>query len=233
MKALLVCDTDEPVKNIARFLRPYGFDCIRYHSAIKALDNLEEIAPDAVFISAKDFPRHWKVIVQFIRADADKARTIIILLVGDRFDAAEADKAVHIGVQAVLGERLATAEDERKLIEIFARYRRLEADQQYVEADHIGDHAAFLFTNPENDAIITGKIDGLSLKELRFWPDAPSATAELGIGEVLEQCSLKLDDAVLTPRCRVAKNGDLMILEFISAGKEETEAIERFIAGTR
>ena len=85
MKALLLIESDR-IANIARFyLRPLGFETIRYRNPVKALDNLEEIDPEAVIMSARDFPRHWKAIAQTIRAEKGKDGCVIVLLKGDSF----------------------------------------------------------------------------------------------------------------------------------------------------
>jgi DNA-binding response OmpR family regulator len=51
MIALLVADTDLSVRSIEDTIEPYGFDVVRYRSPVKALDNIDELSPDAVFIS--------------------------------------------------------------------------------------------------------------------------------------------------------------------------------------
>ena len=231
MKAMLIADTDTSVRKITDCISPWGFDIIHYRSALKAIDNIEEIKPDAVFISTSDFPRHWKTIVQFIRADTGKDRTVIILLTGDRFTSDDADKAVYIGVQAIIKETLAEANDEQQILQIFSRYKHVESDYPGFDAT-IAKNAVFLFTNPLNDAIITGKIEGLSAKEICFKPDAPSMTAELVNGEILDQCSLKLNDKILSPKCRIRKNAYMMILELLEITKNDGETITSFISGS-
>ena len=51
---MIIADTDAPVRKITDYLAPWGFDSIRYRSAVKAIDNIEEIGPDAVFITARE-----------------------------------------------------------------------------------------------------------------------------------------------------------------------------------
>lgn len=230
MIAMLVADSDTSAEALSRSLRPYGFDIVRYRSAVKALDNICEIAPDAVFVSAADFPRHWKVISQFIRADTDRDRTIIVLLTGDRFTSDDADKAIHIGVQATIGEAIASAEDRERLIGLFSRYKPSAEPRETFEYRDVAERATFLFTNPINETIITGKIESISRNDMRFRPDAPSATADLATGDILDQCSLKLGDAVIQPRCRVARNGSVIQLCFDGMSAADSGAIDRFIS---
>jgi len=234
MKALLIADSDAAVRNISRYIKPYGFDTIRYRSALKAIENIDEIAPDAVFISTGDFPRHWKTIVQFIRSDTDKDSTVIILLINERFTAEDADKAVHIGVQAIITENLDASNDEHKLKEVFARYRHLGTDETAaVPFERIEERATFLFTNPVNDTIITGKVDSIGMTEIRFKPDAPSSTADLAPGELLDQCSLKLNGKILSPVCMIQKNTNLMVLEFVGLDRKTSQVLSEFISGVQ
>lgn len=230
MKALLVADSDTSVDSLSQILKPYGFDIIRYRSPVKALDNLCEIEPDAVFISTADFPRHWKVISQFIRADTEKDRTIIVLLTDTRFSSEEADKALHIGVQAMIEESVQGSNDRERLAGIFSRYKpTAEPRETYVYHD-VGDRAIFLFTNPITETIITGKVESISRNEMRFRPDAPSATSDLAAGDVLDQCSLKLDGAVIQVKCRVIRSGNVLHLDIDSMSDKDSSILARFIA---
>lgn len=230
MKALLIADSDISVDSLARCIKPYGFDIIRYRSAIKALDNITEIEPDAVFISATDFPRHWKTISQFIRADTEKDKTIIVLLTNERFTDEDADKAMHIGIQAIIDENFRKTDDKERLAKIFGRYKPTAEPREPFIYEDIGERVVFLFTNPVNDTIITGKVEGISRTEIRFRPDAPSATSELVEGDILEQCSLKLDESVIMPRCRIVKNGNVLHLDFDKIREPEAAMLETFIS---
>jgi len=230
MKALLVADTDTSVRMLTDCLKPYGFDIIRYRSAVKALDNIVEIAPDAVFISTADFPRHWKTLAQFIMADSERDKTIVVLLTDSRFTGEDADKAMHIGVHAIIDEKGAKAEDEKRLSGIFSRYKpSADLSGSYVYED-IGERAVFLFTNPINDTIITGKVESLSRSEIRFRPDAPSATSDLAAGDKLEQCSLKLDGSIIAPECRIARNGNVIIFDIARLQEKDKAVLEKFIS---
>lgn len=230
MKALLIADSDISVDSLARCIKPYGFDVIRYRSAVKALDNITEIEPDAVFISTGDFPRHWKTIAQFIRADTEKDKTIVVLLTNERFTGEDADKAVHIGVQAIIDEQCRKVDDQERLTKIFSRYKPTAEPREPFVYEDIGERAVFLFTNPVNDTIITGKVEGLSRTEIRFRPDAPSATSELVAGDILEQCSLKLDASVIMPKCRIVRNGNVIQLDFDDIRETDAAVLESFIS---
>ena len=80
MKALIVLDDKEKLSSISEKLTNAGFDTICYQWLMKALDNLEEISPHLVIISAEDYPRHWKVFVQHIKAHFKDDNTKVFLL---------------------------------------------------------------------------------------------------------------------------------------------------------
>lgn len=227
MIAMLIAETDYPNCAITEYLEPYGFDIVRYRSAVKAIDNLEEIRPKAVIINAADFPRHWKTIVQFVRSDANKDSVIIVLLINDRFSGDDADKATHIGVQAIVNERELGHEDEKRLVQVFARYQRLDVegiDDGVTPAD-----ATFLFTNPVSDAIVTGKIESLSTRRLIFKADSPAMTADLTEGETVALCSLKLGERIISPQCRVRKNGYCLDFDIVESDSSVIDAIADYI----
>ena len=69
MKALLIADDDDVIKKIQTALSDDGFDVITYRWLLKALDNIEEISPEAIIVSASSYPRHWKILAQFAKSE--------------------------------------------------------------------------------------------------------------------------------------------------------------------
>ena len=78
MKALIVLDDKEKLASLSSKLTNAGFDTICYQWLMKALDNLEEISPHLVLISAEDYPRHWKVFVQHIKLHNDETKVFLL-----------------------------------------------------------------------------------------------------------------------------------------------------------
>lgn len=212
MIALLIADSEDYISPLSTLLEGWAFDVIRYRSAIKALDNLEEISPDAVIISAKDFPRHWKALVQYIRSDSSRSETVIALVVNERFSSEEADKASFIGVQAIIREDIES--DKDKLLDIFSRYRYVGKAPSRRVFEITREQTEFLFTNPKSGVIITGRLDSIDTQSLVFKCDCPSETSDLVIGDLIDRCSLKIQEKFFTPRCTVTKNGSLIELSF-------------------
>ena len=225
MIALLISDTDTFVDRLEQIVAPCGFDIIRYRSAVKALDNIEEIRPHAVFISTADFPRHWKTIVQYIRSDTARDETVIVLLINDRFSNDEADKAIHIGVQAMIREDGTGSGDDKHPGPVFPLPVCGRHPERTTHQQDQGQNE-FLFTNPLNDTIITGKVENLLDDEICFKPDAPGAVADLSEGEPIADCTLKIGEKVFSLDCQVKKAGPMMILGVSGNREELASAIE-------
>ena len=226
MIALLISDMDTFVETLEETVSAYGINLIRYRSAVKALDNLEEINPDIVFICTGDFPRHWKTLVQYIRSDTSRDETVIILLINDRFTEVDADKALYIGVQAMIRDDFSDPMDKKTLLEIFSRYQFVGSFTNERIITVIRKKTTFMFTNPINDTIITGRVEYITPEEIRFKPDTPSAASELVEGELIDSCTLKIDETVFSPSCRVKKNGPVMIVRIEAENEKLTNAIK-------
>lgn len=102
MKALLILDDDEALSALDSFLRAHRFDTIMYRWFLKALDNLEEVAPDLIIISVKDYPRHWKTLAGFIKSGIAGKECGIILFSPHELSSDEKEKARALGVAGIL-----------------------------------------------------------------------------------------------------------------------------------
>ena len=189
MKALLLVESDH-IADIARFyLRPLGFETIRYRNPVKTIDNLEEISPDAIVVSARDFPRHWKVLAQAVRAEKDKDECVIILLKGEVFPLEEAAKAAHIGVNGVVKDNLDDRREQIRFQQLLKRYMVVDEDRS---ADRITpsawDRLDFMFAHPVSLSPISGKLEAISPVGLSFVADIPDMVSDLVTGDLLEDC---------------------------------------------
>lgn len=101
MKALLVSDDSLAVENISRVLEIAGYDVIVYKWLLKALDNIEEIAPHLIIISTKDYPRHWKTLTQFAKTNMQFYKPQIILYAEGGLSEEDEKKAEYLGVRGI------------------------------------------------------------------------------------------------------------------------------------
>ena len=231
MKALLLAE-DDGIARLARFyLRSLGFEVLRYRNPLKAIDNLEEIEPDALVVSARDFPRHWKTIAQAVRSERGKDSCVIVVLKGELFGFDEAAKAVHLGVNGVVRDDLSDRKEQAQFQRLLKRYVR-------VEEAHVPDRVApsawdrldFIFAHPVTLAPIAGRLDTINIEELEFTPENPGSIADLEIGRPLEDCSLRVGDRILSISCAVLKADRTMILRISSIDEVDRDYLRDYLA---
>ncbi len=230
MKALLLVESDA-VADLARFyLKPLGFEAVRYRNPLKALDNLEEVAPDAVILSARDYPRHWKVIAAAIRAERPKESCVLILLRGDNFTFEEAAKAVAIGVNGVLREDLGDRHEQTRFQRLLKRYIAVEesrASERLAPAEW--DRLALMFSHPTSLAPIAGRLETVSKNGFSFIPDSLAAVADLAVGDILEDCSLRAGDRILSLSLEIVRMDRALGLSIRHMTDEEHTYFEAYL----
>jgi hypothetical protein len=214
MKALLLIESDR-IADIARFyLKPLGFETVRYRNPVKAIDNLEEIEPDALVVSGRDFPRHWKIVTQALRAEKNKDECVIVLLKSDSFPLEEAAKATALGVNGVVRDDLDDRREQARFQELLKRYIVVDEDRV---AERIApspwDRLDFMFAHPESLTPITGRLEAVSSLGLSFVPDNPALTSDLAPGDRIEDCSMRVGPDIIDLSCRVVHADRLLGLE--------------------
>ena len=229
MMMMLVSEIQDKSKNLVKFFREESIDIIHYNSPIKALDNLQEIAPDAVVIDTVDFPRHWKVITQYLRYDTSKNDVVVILIVNDFFSALEADKALKAGVQGIVNVDNPSDNIVKNAENILAKYKSsaFRRKGRGVKGSCLSDNeCSFLFVEPTTGSIVTGRVKDINEESLLFIPD--SQVENLEVGTVLSNCSLKLGNTILTPKMHVVELANYINLEF-DASEEDMQVISSFV----
>ena len=83
MKALLVAESEDTLNLYRSFFESLGYDTVCYRWLLKALDNVDEIMPQVIFMNAVDYPRHWKILVQYIRSGLCKSFPVVLLAAQD------------------------------------------------------------------------------------------------------------------------------------------------------
>ncbi len=100
MKALVISDRQEIIDFVTPLLKEKGFDLIHYRWIIKALDNIEEIQPDVVVLSAEEYPRHWKILAGFVQSGIGGNGVKVYLYETKKLSVEDAAKADELGVQS-------------------------------------------------------------------------------------------------------------------------------------
>jgi len=231
MKLLLVIGSDENYDIISRSLKPLGFELIRYHHVLKAIDNIDEINPSAIVVSARDFPRHWKILVQFVRSERPQEVCPIVVLKSKRtFSTGATSEAFYLGVNGIVSDELDKPEELDRLQEILSSYMPVNENRKHrrfiVEPwNHIG----FLMANPAGKSIISGVVKTISTGGLSFLPDASMPPEGIAQNSELKECSLRIGDAILSPVCRIIRAGKTLSMEFVSFPKDQQRILDQYL----
>jgi hypothetical protein len=230
MKLLVILGSDDILSLIAQNIEPLGFDLIRYRQVLKAMDNIEEIAPSTIIISAKDFPRHWKTLVQFVRYNHPKLECPIIILKGPNFSLEDASKAFFLGVSGIVSEDLTRPSEVDQLQRLLSRYIQLE-EKRNANRFHIDDpgKAGVAAINPVNRSIITGPVKTISASGISFQPEELLSLDSLTENMELAECSLRVGEDFITPICRVVRTKPDMSLEFMFLPDVDRILLDNFL----
>jgi hypothetical protein len=230
MKLLLILGSDNSYDSISQYIKPLGFDLIRYRHVVKAMDNIDEINPMAIVVSARDFPRHWKILVQFVRSERNKETCPIIILKGANFPLEETSKAFFLGVSGLINEDLTNSIEMDRLQKILSRYIPVEDKRKfhrvYVEPWH---RIGLLISNPKDKTIIAGEVKTISMSGISFLASNLSAMKDIALNDKLNECSLRVGDDILSPVCRLARTGRIVSFEFISFPSGEQKKLEQYL----
>jgi hypothetical protein len=234
MKLLLVLGSDDNYDTISQNIPAPGFELIRYRHALKAMDNIDEIDPAAVIISARDFPRHWKILVQFVRSERSKEICPIIILKGNNFNTEETSKAFFLGVNGILADSLENDNELDNLKNILTHCTPEQKEKKYqtffVEPWH---RINLLVAKLAGKPIISGDVKTISANGLSFSPLNPLPTKTVTLSRELRECSLRIGDAILSPVCRISGTGKIISLEFVSFPDDEREILDHCLEELR
>ncbi|MBQ0003614.1 MAG: hypothetical protein KBT21_08750 [Treponema sp.] len=180
MKALLIADDDIVINKIKSKLIDDGFDVITYKWLVKALDNVEEISPEVIIISASSYPRHWKTLVQFVQSGIEGFIPKIILYCEREFDEDDVKKSEVLNITGIFNSI-----DEEGLSEL-----------SDILANKDSKNCSLIFTNPKNGVFVTGKVSKFEDNVISFIPDTPSYISSLSEDEEILQATLKNKNSI-------------------------------------
>jgi len=230
MKLLLVFAADDNCNIVSRNIRPLGFEMIRYRQVLKAMDNIDEINPSAIVLSARDFPRHWKFLVQFVRTERANETCPIIILKGGNFSTEEMTSAYFLGVSGIIDDSLNNPAEISRLKNILSHYAPTEEKRKHrrfhMEPWH---RACILAVNRRERSLVTGDVENISSGGLAFVPANPDPIEEASLNDEFAECSLRLGDSILSPVCRLVRSGEKPAMEFASFPEGEERIFDQFI----
>ncbi|MFQ3620516.1 MAG: hypothetical protein SNJ78_06175 [Spirochaetales bacterium] len=236
MKVLLICEKEITKERILSLTSSYDLELLWYRDLIKGMDNLEEIDPEFLIISASDFPRHWKVFFAFLVGTLPK-RIPVILLIDSSFEAEDRTKAQSLGIAGVVPEALSTEEDLSTLVKILgipsrvmpqvsltsteAQKEPLYPPKEWVPSPE--DRIELLFLHPLTLTLIEGKVLRLEAEKIHFLPKDLEKTADLIPPLYLPPCSLRIGNALHTVQLELLENKEALVFRFLQKPEELTE----------
>jgi hypothetical protein len=198
------------------------------------MDNIDEVDPSAIVVSARDFPRHWKILVQFVRGERGKEACPIILLKGASFGAEETAKAFFLGVSGVLDDALETPEKLNRLQNILGRNVPVKEKRAHprflVEPWH---RVGFAVAGFPGGSIGCGTVLNICDGGLAFVPAGSRLSESCLPNSEFAECSLRVGEAILSPTCRLARSGKTVAMEFASFPKGERHVLQRYLEELR
>lgn len=163
MKAVIISDKQEVIKLLKKRLEKEGFDIIIYRWLLKALDNIEEIRPDYIVLSAEEYPRHWKTLASFVQSGIGGNDVRFCLYNDEVLSAEDKQKAEQLGVEFYSDLREFNINEEE--IEQETETVDEESDIPTVtdifidnkkDIEDINKNYSVIFTNPENGSFVCG-----------------------------------------------------------------------------
>lgn len=163
MKALIISDKQDVIKLLTKRFEKDGFDIIVYRWLIKALDNVEEIRPDFIILSAEEYPRQWKTLASYVQSGIGGNDVRFCLYKDDFLSADDKQKAEMLGVEFYSELREEIVEDteeveETEVVEESDSVPTVEGifqdNQQNVE--DITKNYSVIFTNPITKKFVLG-----------------------------------------------------------------------------
>lgn len=207
MKLLLITNDDDLKKELSDYFKPKGYSIIHYKNPLKGMNNFQEIEPEIVIFNSTDFPRHWKIANYFLKTDVKSVTPLFFLLINDDFPMEEVCKGVYLDVDAFLSNQYGNEGYLKHLESLIGRFYSSQIKiKTPLLFENPGDRIDFMFMNPENFQLATGSLSELSINGAGFKPDDPKAVFSLAKGTILEGCSLRTEDKIITIKVEILNN---------------------------
>ena len=244
MKALLIADDELAITNISQVLETAGYDVIVYKWLLKALDNIEEIAPHLIVVSTKDYPRHWKTLTQFAATAFSGYRPEVVLYTDGSLDEDELRKAQALKVRGwfesvdvegldklrqiltkeidIYSGKLVDEEGKPHQDDIAEFALRPpysdDTEEEIIEDDNHGViYCSYMFTNPLTGILVSGSTKNFNGQTFEFEPDIMDLTKNLSVGTKINIGTLKIQDSIKHAPAVVKSNSQTLLLELFQS----------------
>lgn len=206
MKVLLIAEEDKTIDALVPVIKKSGAEIITYRWLLKALDNVEEIAPDMVVISTAEYPRHWKTFVQFTKSGFGGKIPKTILYNSKPMGNDEKEKARSLGVFGMFNSL-----DEKGLEEV-EKYLAGKSEQAFGFVSN-GPKFELVFTNPKNESLITGSVKSVQDNRIEFTSDIPDLIKNLNPGDSIANATFGENKVYRYVSAKVLSNGKFLELK--------------------
>ena len=217
MKAIVISDDNDVIEKVDTILAAHPYDPIVYRWLLKALDNVEEIRPDVVVISACDYPRHWKTFSQFVKSGISGAEPQIILYTPQAFPLTELEKTKTLGIKGTFSSIDEAGLEHFTSILNSTSNLLLTSGQQENKNQAAGisqiKSYGLIFTHPETEAFITGTVLSFTDDTIEFSPDIPLLSEGLSGGEHIGEVSFKNNNTYSYCSADIIRTGKTLFLK--------------------
>lgn len=213
MKALIISANNEYTKDVQNILTEKNCFPITYHSALKALDNIEEIAPDMLIINTGDFPRHWKTIIQYTQTLFPEKQVQIYLLTSDFFSKKEQEKAYHYDAHIVhsvedFAAEFSTENTEKPAVQPVTTQNLTNRELLQTEEN---TKTIFLH-NGKMNITIQGIIQSIDYPKITFLPVHEEDRKKLRFGQIFTNIEISLKNTKKVFRGQIQGLGKIIEL---------------------
>ncbi|QTQ13990.1 hypothetical protein HRQ91_05710 [Treponema parvum] len=233
MKALIIADDPIAVERFSAVFKTAGYDAIVYRWLVKAIDNIEEISPHIILVSAVEYPRHWKTVTQYAKSGISATVPQVILYTGKNFSEEEQEKASRLGVRGFFSSYDVDGLD--KLREILKKENDIyegslsspavpsAIDAAKSSATGGGADIAetfdssktnFIFTDPATKAFVTGKVISFDGEIMSFQPD--NHDRKFDKDQKISDATLKFNNQISSVSAFILENDKILKLKLMA-----------------
>jgi hypothetical protein len=215
MVVVLIAYQDSLMSTLDYHLSPLGFELRYFQDPVEVTAMFDAIECDVILFNAADYPRHWKPLLRVIRGSKTKQEVVFILFGRELISLSEAYKAEHLGVNALIADRMDVPAAIFQIVEILRHYKGVSDKRKFtrymVEQE---DKINIMFTHPRSNLIIYGSVIDFSIEGLKFKPNNSSLTRDIVRGCVIPDCSLRAGKSIVTTNLIVVASSQTMSMKF-------------------
>ena len=147
MKAVIIAESESIIEEFSQYYKENGYDIIVYRWLMKAMDNIEEIDPDLIFINAEEYPRHWKVLCQYVAGLNKNPK--IVLYSSSVLNDEDKNKAKILNIDSVIN----SSEDLQEICTLEELCPTTTESEQEIDVEQEIETESVIEVEPEKDFV--------------------------------------------------------------------------------